>query len=130
VHRHRRLIPACTSSRVALEGPRPERHSEHDQGRADEQAEPDRAVDNVAVEQGSESIDNSLVRARSLVLDRVVNLTDQPAELIVVYTPGGCHKFYEELGPATRTASPDRAEIAAIFEHHGMSLLGPPLSAT
>jgi len=59
-----------------------------------------------------------------------LNLTDQPAELIVVYTPGGCHKSYEELGPATRTASPDRAEIAAIFEHHGMSLLGPPLSAT
>ena len=59
-----------------------------------------------------------------------VNLSDQPAELIVVYTPGGCHKFYEELGPATRTASPDRAEVAAIFERHGMSLLGPPLSAT
>jgi len=56
------------------------------------------------------------------------NLTDQPAELIVVYTPGGCHKFYEELGPATRTATPDRDEIAAIFERHGMSVLGPPLS--
>ncbi len=57
-----------------------------------------------------------------------LNLTDRPAELIVVYTPGGCHKFYEELGPATRVAAPDRAEVAAIFERHGMSLLGPPLS--
>jgi quercetin dioxygenase-like cupin family protein len=58
-----------------------------------------------------------------------LNLTDQPAEIIVVYTPGGCHSFYEELGPATRTATPNREEIAAIFERHGMTLLGPPLSA-
>jgi quercetin dioxygenase-like cupin family protein len=58
-----------------------------------------------------------------------LNLTDQPAEIIVVYTPGGCHKFYEELGPATRSATPDRAEVAGIFERHGMTLLGPPLSA-
>jgi quercetin dioxygenase-like cupin family protein len=58
-----------------------------------------------------------------------LNLTDEPAEVIVVYTPGGGHKFYEELGPATRTATPDRDEIAAIFNRHGMTLLGPPLSA-
>ena len=57
-----------------------------------------------------------------------LNLTDEPAELIVVYSPGGCREFYEQLGPATRTASPDRNEVAAIFERHGMSLLGPPLS--
>ena len=58
-----------------------------------------------------------------------LNLTDEPAQIIVVYTPGGGHKFYEELGPATRNGAPDRAVIAAIFEKHGMSLLGPPLSA-
>ena len=58
-----------------------------------------------------------------------LNLTDQPAEIIVVYTPGGGHKFYEELGPATRNGPPDRTVVAAIFEKHGMSLLGPPLSA-
>ena len=58
-----------------------------------------------------------------------LNLTDVVAEIIVVYTPGGGHSFYEELGPATRTATPDHAEIAAIFERHGMTLLGPPLSA-
>jgi quercetin dioxygenase-like cupin family protein len=58
-----------------------------------------------------------------------LNLTDEPAEIVVVYTPGGGHRFYEELGPATRTATPDRDEIAAIFERHGMMLLGPPLSA-
>jgi len=58
-----------------------------------------------------------------------LNLTDQPAELIVVFAPGGGHKFFEELAPATRTTEPDREEIAAIFERHGMTLLGPPLSA-
>jgi quercetin dioxygenase-like cupin family protein len=58
-----------------------------------------------------------------------LNLTDQPAELVMVFAPGGGHKFFEELGPATRTATPDRDEVAAIFERHGMTLLGPPLSA-
>lgn len=58
-----------------------------------------------------------------------LNLTDQPAELIITFVPGGGHTFFEELAPATRTATPDRAEVAAIFERHGMSLVGPPLSA-
>jgi quercetin dioxygenase-like cupin family protein len=57
-----------------------------------------------------------------------VNTTDQPAELIIVFTPGGGHKFFEELGPATRTPTADRAQVAAIFERHEMTLLGPPLS--
>jgi quercetin dioxygenase-like cupin family protein len=58
-----------------------------------------------------------------------LNLTDETGELIVVYAPGGGHKFYEELGPATRNGAPDPAAIAAIFEKHDMTLLGPPLSA-
>jgi mannose-6-phosphate isomerase-like protein (cupin superfamily) len=58
-----------------------------------------------------------------------MNLTDEPGEIIVVYTPGGGHRFYEELGPATRNGTPDKALVAAIFEKHDMSLLGPPLSA-
>ncbi len=65
----------------------------------------------------------------STVLHTFLNLTDAPGELIVVYTPGGGHKFYEELGPATRNGTPDRAVVAAIFEKHDMTLLGPPLSA-
>jgi quercetin dioxygenase-like cupin family protein len=56
-----------------------------------------------------------------------LNLTDAPGELIVVYTPGGGHKFYEELGPATRNGSPDPKVVSQIFTMHGMSLLGPPL---
>ena len=58
-----------------------------------------------------------------------LNLTDQPAEIVVVYTPGGGHKFYEELGPVTRNGASDRAVVAAVFEKHDMSLLGPPLSS-
>ena len=57
-----------------------------------------------------------------------LNLTEEPAEIIVVYAPGGCRSFYEELGPATREGTPDPREIAEIFERHDMTLLGPPLS--
>jgi quercetin dioxygenase-like cupin family protein len=58
-----------------------------------------------------------------------LNLTDEPAELNMVFTPGGTHKFFEELAPVARAANPDRAAIAAVFEKHDMSLLGPPLTA-
>jgi quercetin dioxygenase-like cupin family protein len=58
-----------------------------------------------------------------------LNLTDEQGEIIVVYTPGGGHKFYEELGPISRGAHPDREVIAALFEKYDMALLGPPLSA-
>ena len=57
-----------------------------------------------------------------------LNLTDEGGEIIVVYTPGGGHKFYEELGPVSRAAGADRQQIAALFEKYGMILLGPPLS--
>jgi len=65
----------------------------------------------------------------STVPHAFLNLTDEPGEIIVVYTPGGGHLFYEELGPLTRNGSPDRATVAAVFEKYGMTLLGPPLSA-
>ena len=58
-----------------------------------------------------------------------LNLTDEQGEIIVVYTPGGGHRFYEELGPLTRSGTPDRAAVAALFEKYDMTLLGPPLSA-
>jgi quercetin dioxygenase-like cupin family protein len=57
-----------------------------------------------------------------------LNLTDEAGEIVVVYTPGGGHKFYEELGPISRGGHPDREVIAALFEKYDMSLLGPPLS--
>jgi mannose-6-phosphate isomerase-like protein (cupin superfamily) len=58
-----------------------------------------------------------------------LNLTDEPGELIVVYTPGGGHKFYEEFGPLSRNGPPDPKRLAPLFEKYGMSLLGPPLTA-
>lgn len=58
-----------------------------------------------------------------------LNLTDEPAEIIVVYTPGGGHRFYEELGPLDRRVPRDPKAIAALFEKHEMALLGPPLGA-
>jgi hypothetical protein len=57
-----------------------------------------------------------------------LNLTDSDAEIVIVYTPGGGHKFYEELGPLTRNGAPDRATVAALFEKYDMTLLGPPLT--
>lgn len=57
-----------------------------------------------------------------------LNLTDEPAEIIVVYTPGGGHHFYEELGPLMRNGHPAPKVVAQLFEKHGMTLLGPPLS--
>ncbi len=56
-----------------------------------------------------------------------LNLTDEEAEIIVVYTPGGGHKFYEELGPLMRNGSPDKAVVAQLFEKYELTLLGPPL---
>ncbi len=57
-----------------------------------------------------------------------LNLTDEPGEIIVVYTPGGGHKFYEELGPLSRSGTASRQQIAAVFEKYGMTLLGAPLT--
>lgn len=56
-----------------------------------------------------------------------LNLTDAPGEIIVVYTPGGGHKFYEEFGPIARSGSPDPTVLAPLFAKYDMALLGPPL---
>ncbi len=57
-----------------------------------------------------------------------LNLTDELGEIIVVYTPGGGHKFFEELGPLMHSDSPDKKVVAQLFEKYDMTLLGPPLS--
>lgn len=57
-----------------------------------------------------------------------LNLTDDPGEIIVIYVPGGGHKFYEEFGPASRNGVPDPKVIGALFAKYDMTLLGPPLS--
>ena len=57
-----------------------------------------------------------------------LNLTDEPGEIIVVYTPGGGHKFYEEFGPVSRNPASTRQDKAAVFEKYGMTLLGGQLT--
>lgn len=57
-----------------------------------------------------------------------VNVTDEPGEIIVVYTPRGGHKFYEEFGPISRNGARDPKVIAQLFTKYDMTLLGPPLS--
>lgn len=56
-----------------------------------------------------------------------LHLTDDAGEIIVTYTPGGGHRFFEEFGPAARSGA-DRGTLAAIFARHDMALLGPPLT--
>src|ERR1041384_5533089 len=58
-----------------------------------------------------------------------LNITGEPGRIVIVYTPGGGHRFYAEFGPVARSGTADRPEIAAVFERHEMTLLGPPLSA-
>ena len=41
-----------------------------------------------------------------------LNLTGEGAEVIVVYTPGGGHKFFEELGPLMHNGSPDKFAVS------------------
>src|SRR4029078_2974425 len=43
-----------------------------------------------------------------------LNLTGEDAEIIVVYTPGGGHKFYEELGPLRSNGSPDKMVVSQL----------------
>src|SRR5512141_754246 len=49
-----------------------------------------------------------------------LNLTDEQGEIIVVYTPGGGHKFFEELGPLMHSGSPDKKVVARVFEKYEM----------
>jgi quercetin dioxygenase-like cupin family protein len=58
-----------------------------------------------------------------------LNLTDEPGRVVILYSPGGTHEFFEEYGPLARDGVTDRATLAAVFERHEMTLLGPPLTA-
>jgi quercetin dioxygenase-like cupin family protein len=57
-----------------------------------------------------------------------INISDKPGQAIIVYTPGGADKFFEEFGPIARSTS-DPKVLGAVLEKHDMALLGPPLSA-
>lgn len=56
------------------------------------------------------------------------NISSDPGRVIVVYAPGGGHKFFEEFGPIARSGHPDPKVLGPVLEKHNMTLLGPPLS--
>ena len=58
-----------------------------------------------------------------------LNVTDEPGEIIVFYTPGGGHTFYQEFGPLARNGPPDQKELAALNEKYHITRLGPLLTA-
>jgi quercetin dioxygenase-like cupin family protein len=58
-----------------------------------------------------------------------VNVSDQPGECIVTFSPGATDKFFEEFAPVVRRGQPDPATIGPVFAKHGWELVGPPLSA-
>jgi quercetin dioxygenase-like cupin family protein len=57
-----------------------------------------------------------------------MNVSDQPGECIVTFSPGATDKFFEEFAPAVRGGQPDPAKIGPVFAKHRWELVGPPLS--
>src|SRR5260370_33628742 len=57
-----------------------------------------------------------------------LNLTDEPGETVVVYTPAGRPKFYQELSRISSGANTDRQAIAALFEKYEVRAPGPPIN--
>jgi len=60
-----------------------------------------------------------------------MNISDEPGEAIVIFSPGGSAKFFEEFSPAIRSfdGPPDPAVLDPIFAKYDWELTGPPLSA-
>jgi quercetin dioxygenase-like cupin family protein len=60
-----------------------------------------------------------------------VNLSDQPCDCILTFSPGHTDRFFEDFGPAVRQSegAPDPAVLGPIFAKHTWELAGPPLSA-
>ena len=59
-----------------------------------------------------------------------LNVSDEPGECVITFSPGGTDKFFEEFAPVVHAQHPpDPTTIAPIFAKHGWELVGPPLSA-
>lgn len=57
------------------------------------------------------------------------NFCDDAAHLLVMVTPAGLDKFFEDVSALNRGLSqPDYARVEQLMQSHGMELLGPPLS--
>ncbi|MEZ5364594.1 MAG: cupin domain-containing protein [Bryobacterales bacterium] len=57
------------------------------------------------------------------------NFHDQPAHLLVMVSPAGLDRFFEEVTALNKGLSqPDFARVQQLMEDYGMELLGPPLA--
>lgn len=57
------------------------------------------------------------------------NFTEETAHMLVMVTPAGFERFFEEIHRANQGRSePDLGEATRIMADHGVELLGPPLA--
>lgn len=65
------------------------------------------------------------------VTHRYQNLTAEDARLLIIVTPGAFHDFFVELAAATPPEGgiPPLEVLQAIDARHGITTLGPPLTA-
>jgi len=58
------------------------------------------------------------------------NIGTTQGRMLITVVPGGLDVFFEELSAMVPPGTiPDLAVISALFQKHGMELLGPPLGA-
>jgi quercetin dioxygenase-like cupin family protein len=57
------------------------------------------------------------------------NFGDAAVQMLVMVTPGGFYRFFEELSSLNRgLPAPDLARTEQLMKDYGMELLGPPLA--
>lgn len=58
------------------------------------------------------------------------NFRDEAARLLVMVSPAGLERFFEDLTAMNKGVSqPDLARVAQMAQSYGIEILGPPLSA-
>jgi hypothetical protein len=66
---------------------------------------------------------------RAVLRMRSRTFGDAVARMLVMVTPGGFHRFFEELSSLNRgLPAPDLARTEQLMNSYGIELLGPPLS--
>jgi hypothetical protein len=57
------------------------------------------------------------------------NFGDAAVQMLVMVTPGGCNRFFEDLSSLIRgLPAPDLLRTEQLMRDYGLELLGPPLS--
>lgn len=54
---------------------------------------------------------------------------DTPATLLMIVSPAGLEVFFARLSEMTAERPADMEAVTALFEAHGMKIVGPPLAA-